>query len=657
MKRPRFLTKQLIVAAAAIAAIWAMLLVARAAFAIYFAPADVEASVIARAFYIGLRFDGRLATDLALPIIFFLFIPRGERLFALFAKPFAVFYAVLLLLVAIVYAGDAGHYDYLGVRVNFNALWLLSDWKEAALMVWQSYPIVWIAASLAIFAALAYALFLRLFSLGGAPQNARKRDRVSAATIAFFAAAILIYGQYPFRFMPLRWSEAYFSGNSAVAAIALNPIFNIYDTKPTRDLHIKQFDLEATKAAYPLIAEYLAIDGKNELDFKRTIAETSKDRPNVILIVCESLSLHRTSLMFDELPVTPFLVELAAKSLYFPNFYANSRTTANALFTILTGITDAQRAFASSSRDQDAIDQQVIWNALAEYNKLYFIGGNAGWANLRGVLTNNIQGLKILEEDNFKTLRTDVWGLSDLDLFKETADYLEGEKTPFFAMIQTASNHSPFTVPKGLAGFDYSKPSQSVIAEHGYPSADYKAMELMDFALRQFFERIQTMEFFENTIVVITGDHGISGEFSQHAGKNYQALEINQYQVPLIIYYPKRFPNGLRLLQAGGHTDLFPTIAALIGAPHANTTLGRDLLDDRFGDDRSVFIARTYTTPVLLSSSRLCESGGKIYAKDPADPKADWRATEQETAECQTLIDALEQTAHYLLFNNKKTSN
>ena len=103
------------------------------------------------------------------------------------------------------------------------------------------------------------------------------------------------------------------------------------------------------------------------------------------------------------------------------------------------------------SRNPLAIDQRIIFDQYKGYEKRYFIGGSANWANIRAVFQSNIEGLKIFEEGSFEEeIRADVWGIDDYELFKESNKELKKlhqKKQPFVAYIQTATNHMPFTVP------------------------------------------------------------------------------------------------------------------------------------------------------------------------------------------------------------------
>ena len=83
------------------------------------------------------------------------------------------------------------------------------------------------------------------------------------------------------------------------------------------------------------------------------------------------------------------------------------------MFSIITGIPDVNEYFKTSSRDPYAADQHLIWDNFDDYTKIYMLGGNANWANIRGVISNNVSNVKIYEEGYWKSPRLDVWWASD----------------------------------------------------------------------------------------------------------------------------------------------------------------------------------------------------------------------------------------------------
>lgn len=616
---------------------------------------------ISKAFYIGVRFDGRIAALMSLPAFIFIFTPFLSKYFDKIRFFLLILYAALFIVYILAYISDIIHYAYLQIRLNFSALELTEDTNEAAGMVWQTYPVIKLFVLLVIVTALLTFITKKIFGKWKYSEN-RFLAKIVSAAVTLSAVSLLIYGQYGIIYYPLRWSEAYFSVHNEITALALNPIQNLFDTRPLKNNAYADNRAEAEKA-YPTAVEYLHIENPDpvSISYNRFLKGSEGTKPNVVIIVIESMSTHKSSFMFDEIDTTRFLQKLASESLYFPNYYASARTTAKAMFSIITGIPDVNTSFKTSSRDPSVVDQHVLWSDFEGYSKIYMLGGSANWANIRGVMTNNVPDIKIYEEGYWKSPRMDVWGVSDKDLLQEANDIFERQDTPFIAVVQLSSFHRPFTVPEGMADFDYSIPDKEYIEKYGFVDGEYLSMKFCDYAIEKYFETAKKSNYYDNTVFVITGDHGIT-EGSPSAGKNYQSLRLHEYQVPLIIHYPKAFPEGRVMKETGGHTDIFPTVAALAGIKGNNTTMGRDLLDASFGENRFTFIQRTDRPPVLIND-KYCYSAeyggsGVLYKRDSGDIADDWYPADDEDAELSLILEKINgdmlQTAVYMLHHNTK---
>src|SRR6185437_15200942 len=173
-----------------------------------------------------------------------------------------------------------------------------------------------------------------------------------------------------------------------------------------------------------------------------------KTRPNVVVVICESFSAYKSSMWGNPLNTTPFFDSLCKSGLFFDHCFTPSYGTARGVWAVITGIPDVSAASTTSSRNPAAVDQHTIINDFSGYDRYYFLGGSTSWANIRGLLTNNIDGLHLYEQQDYSAPKVDVWGISDKNLFLEANKALRKEKKPFFAVIQTADNHRPYTIPE-----------------------------------------------------------------------------------------------------------------------------------------------------------------------------------------------------------------
>ena len=80
----------------------------------------------------------------------------------------------------------------------------------------------------------------------------QKSIQLFCASLLYLFAFWGTFSQYM-----LLWSDAFFSRNSFVSALALNPILYFYDTTTFQEA---DFDIERVRKSYPLVSRYLSVD-------------------------------------------------------------------------------------------------------------------------------------------------------------------------------------------------------------------------------------------------------------------------------------------------------------------------------------------------------------------------------------------------------------
>lgn len=656
---------------------------------LYFLLPDITATEhIAEAMYIGLKFDARYAVFLSLPVAFCLLVPALERRLAGVSSRVRTWLCAvegfLFGLALIIVMLDFGFFFYLRQRFDFTAFQFLEDPLISAAMVWESYPVLAILAAFAL-AVAAYIFLLNALLrrhhaeqtiLPALPSPKKRRMwRVGATVVALLMLFVMGYGQVSSNLFPLRWSNAYFSADNNITLLALHPIQNLYDTR--RYGKAIPPSINATREAWPRMAQWLGIPPQQaELNFTRRIAPkaTSKasPRPNVVIILMESLAWPRTSFAATmltgaakpennhALDATPFLKELAERSLYFSNFYAPTRTTARAVFTTLSGVPDVNHSGGTTSRNPKLADQSTIFNEFRGYEKYYMIGGSASWANIRGVLQHNVASLNLLEESAWESPNVDVWGISDLALLKEAVGVLSSSPTPFITFVQTAGFHRPYTIPADNENFPpMPNPSAEALRHYGFESAEeFQSLRFSDWALRRFFDRASQEPWFDNTIFAIFGDHGLT-QPSTNMSPGYLAAGLQAWHTPLLLYSPSG------LIPAGvvdtPHTqlDVFPTLAALAGLDFLTNTLGRDMLDEHnaplLRGDEAAFISADDNNRFLIKDGYVYVYGqDALYSLNAPTLENLRDALPDIHAAMRREVTDFYETSRYLLHNNGK---
>lgn len=546
----------------------------------------------AQALYLGFKYDLRLAILIVLPVSLLAWI----KPFSLFQSPVArrvwIGYLVFVMLSALLfYILNFGHFAYLHSPMDATSLRFVENPSTSLLMVWQSYPVIWVTLVwLTVTAAYAVGIhhLTRYFSKARMhPVGKRRR-----ALVVVFTGLLMLFGMYgKLSWYPLRWSDAFATTHSFASAVTINPVLYFLTTLKNKQI---DFDITEVKKYYPAMADYLGVD-KPDIDGlnyarRRGANKLSVDKPNIVVVILESFASYKTGLAGNPLNPTPHIDALAKQGIYFKNFFTPTTGTARSVFAAMTGMPDVELV-STSTRNPLVVDQSLIINAFADYEKLYFIGGSASWGNIRGLLLNNIPKLKLYEEGSYESPRDDVWGISDLHLFEEANKVLRQTSTPFISVIQTSGNHRPYTIPDDVHDFQLDTRNDDEVKNHGFASTqEFNSFRFMDYSVGLFMQIARKEPYFDNTIFVFFGDHGIHAPAGQHTRKSEEQLNIQGLRVPLVIYAPKLLPTGKVLSTVAGEVDVFPTLAGLAGMKYLNTTIGRDLFDARYDHSRYAFL-------------------------------------------------------------------
>ena len=548
---------------------------------LFFGEMDGTGAELIRALWVGVRFDLRLAVLILVPVGLFFMIPFINPLRMRISKQLVnIYLRTVAVLVTFFFAFDIAHYGYLNHRIDVSAFKLLENPLIALQMVWESYPVIWSIIGLSILIWATWRAIEKAFQyLKDRQRLVRFRDKFFGFTMGGLILLFSMWGT--FRQYKLLWSDVYFSEDSFIVAAGLNPILYFNET---RSFVLEDFNEGKTREYYDLMIQELGVkqpDSKR-LSYARTVDEREiKNQPNIVIIFLESVGYNRMARSGNPLNATPNLDQLSTEGIFFDRFYIPMVGTARSVFGMVTGIHDVVRVETASSNPR-IVDQYSLINALTGYEKYYIMGGSASWRNIRGLLQNNIPDMQIKDQDDLDFPRLDVWGISDNDLFKfahETFQNID-QSQPFFAIVQTATNHRPYSIPKNIKGFDLKDVDKTVLSNAGFDSKEqYNAMRMLDHAVGEYISSAKTASYFNNTIFLFFGDHGASDPRALHMPKSDYDLKLRSYQVPFFIYGPELIKGGIVRNDVSQLVDLLPTVNGLAGKPYENRTMGRDLLN------------------------------------------------------------------------------
>lgn len=574
------------------------------------------------------------------------------------------FFASTLLLVFF-YVMDFQHFDYLHQRLHASVLNYTEDAKISFTMVWQTYPVTRLILAILLTAIFIYWLITRWFTIINRSGYHNTLSQPVFSIILFLVLGLATWGK--FSQFPLRWSDAFSFGDAYKSSVSLNPLQSFFSTLQFRH---SGYDEKKVRLFYPLMVLQLGIDKPDSirLNYERQIIfnDSNTHKPNVVLVICESFSAYKSSMYGNPLNTTPYFNELCRDGVFFDRCFTPSYGTARGVWATITGVPDVEIA-KTASRNPAAVDQHTIINDLAGYQKLYFLGGSTSWANIRGLLTNNIKGLELFEEGSYKAKVVDVWGISDKHLFLEANDILKTKTTPFFAVIQTADNHRPYTIPaEDLGKFQKKEFPADTLKKYGFENNDeMNAFRYTDFCFQQFMEAARKEKYFSNTLFVFIGDHGIRGNPGIMFPEIWNNMGITSQHVPLLFYAPS-FLGPARISKTASQLDLLPSIASVIKMSYKNTTLGRNLFDTSQNAGilhHKAFLFDPDERKIGMMTDDYCYmknliTGAEYFASAKNnDPVPANRSTEDCKKRLRDLTDAWYETAKYMILNNKKNQS
>ncbi|WP_191556683.1 LTA synthase family protein [Metabacillus idriensis] len=362
---------------------------------------------------------------------------------------------------------------------------------------------------------------------------------------------------------------------------------------------------------------------------------------NVIYISLESLQTFAIDYKINGEEVTPFLNSLTKdkNTLYFDNFFhqtGQGKTSdaefmvENSLFPLPQGAVFTTKAENTYQAAPAILDQKGYSTAVLHGNYKSF------WN--RDVMYKSLGYEKFFDAAYYSMKDEDVvnYGLKDKPFFKESIPHLESLEQPFYTKFISLTNHFPYPIDEEEATIDPHTTGDGSVDRY------FQTARYMDESLKQFFDDLKKSGLYDNTMIVMYGDHyGISENhnkaMSQVMGKEINGFEHAQLQrTPLFIHAPGL--EGGEQHQFGGQVDIRPTLMHLLGIDTKDyVQMGTDLLSK---DHQQVVPFRNgdFVTPKFTSVD------GKFYdtaTGETVEENEDIKQTEEMVDKKLNLSDQI----------------
>ena len=318
---------------------------------------------------------------------------------------------------------------------------------------------------------------------------------------------------------------------------------------------------------------YMDAEKSNQL-FNEYAKGTNKDIPdliktnnakpvNVILVVLESFSNKIIAPLGGRENICPNLNTLCSRGIIFPSFYATGNRSDKGISSLLAGYpsllsTSAMR-FPDKSKSMVKLPHYFKEHG---YKTSFYYGGDIDFYNLKAfLLQSGIDHIVSQKDFSHSIGYASSWGAPDEFVYKKVIQEIKSRTAPFFDIIYTLSSHPPYDV--GFKKFE----GNSIEVKY------LNSVAYADSCLGVFIEDLKTDGLWENTLLVITADHG-----ALEPGPT-TIIEPATYRIPLIwtggVISETKIVDNISM-----QTDLLPTLIHQMGWQTDSLLFGNDIFSE-----------------------------------------------------------------------------
>lgn len=368
---------------------------------------------------------------------------------------------------------------------------------------------------------------------------------------------------------------------------------------------------------------------------------------NVIIIQMESFQNFLVNLKIDGKEITPNINKLVNENYYFKHFYqqVGQGNTSDAEFVVNTSFYIPPRGAATmiyADKELPSLPKLLKANG---YDTTTFHTNVVEFWN-RGELYKALGFDRYYDQKFFGEEDTVFFGASDEQLYKKTAaemSRMSENGKPFYSHVISMTSHHPFTIPA-----DKYKMTLPERYEKTFVGDYIRAQNYADYALGEFIADLKERGIWDNSLILLYGDHLGLPVYSLDRDDKALMAEIYGHEysytdminIPLVVA-STGVTEGKVFDQLGGQVDVLPTIANMLGISlDDHIHFGQDL----FNQSYNVLPQRYYLpTGSFLSSKELFMSGsgyedGKHYSL-AGDGITEQAATEDEYQRALELLN------------------
>ncbi|MBQ5923359.1 MAG: sulfatase-like hydrolase/transferase [Alistipes sp.] len=464
------------------------------------------------------------------------------------------YFAVMAFVASLLVAVDMGLFRHWDFRLDSTIIPYLRTPKEAAASV--TWGDVW--PTLILFVAYGALLFMAWRPIARLYRKVEQtlRGRMLSTAVMLFTGGLLFLAiRGGVDTAPANVSKVYFSENMFLNQAATNPIFSFLSSAARSELKdddYRYFTDEECEEIFSTLA------GNTTSASSEKLLRT--ERPNVVLIMLESIGRTVMDEVVDGRAVAPSLQRLKSEGIWFENMYANSYRTDRGTVAVMSGYA-AHPVVSVMKYPQKAHTLPAIARSLQNegYATSFMYGGDANFTNtisyLYGTGVERITDKAQLSFD----APTNKWGYADdvvCPYFAEEVLSLSKQEKPFFATLLTLSSHEPFDVP-------YSAFEDKIL----------NSVAFTDEAVGKMIDRWRTSDAWNDMLVILIADHGMPYPSTLTTGAE------ERQRIPMIWTGGALKQSGTEVTTYCSQADLAATLLAQLGIVHEDFIFSHDIFD------------------------------------------------------------------------------
>lgn len=371
----------------------------------------------------------------------------------------------------------------------------------------------------------------------------------------------------------------------------------------------------------------------NAKDTNKRLFGAAKGR-NVILVSLESTQSFVINEKLNGEEITPFLNDFIKQSYNFNNVYhqTGQGKTSDSEFIVDNSLYPLGRGavFFTNAGNQYMAAPEILKNS-GYYSAVLHANNKSFWN--RDLMYDSFGYDSFFDINSYDVTDENSvgWGLKDKEFFEQSSELMKNLPQPFYSRLITLTNHFPFDLDEEDQLIDEYDSSSQTLNKY-FPTVRYQ-----DEALKRFIEKLKEDGLYDNSVIVLYGDHyGISENHNeamgQFLGKEITPFEEVQLQkVPLVIHIPGITDKKPQTIETvGGQIDIRPTLMNLLGIDTKDQIqFGNDLLSDEKLDFTVLRDGSFITDQVVYTD-------GACYDKETGKPL-------EETKQCEAFADKAKQ--------------